>query len=323
MAISDDKVAIALLNAGRAYSERLLDTERATQTYESLISRYPQSELVPEVLYDLYRVNKDKNGARSEVYRQRLLQQYPTSEYAKILSDPAYYEKKMAEMKLAGEKYRAAYEAYTQEKFNEAISLCSEGLQKYPQDQLAPKFQLLHAYSMAKTSDERSFRADLGIVIKTWPNTPESRKAEEIINFLNQKSPELKVEAEKVIAAELYTKDTTALHSFVLIIMDQSFNINQATFDVISYNIDNYTNKNYRTEGTLPNNKYIMITVSGFPDYPQALDYYKKFSAEKNIRNPAGKKMLTFIITGDNLKILNKDGNPGRYQLFFMDNYLK
>ncbi len=105
--------------------------------------------------------------------------------------------------------------------------------------------------------------------------------------------------------------------------MDQSFNINQATFDVISYNIDNYTNKNYRTEGTLPNNKYIMITVSGFPDYPQALDYYKKFSAEKNIRNPAGKKMLTFIITGDNLKILNKDGNPGRYQLFFMDNYLK
>ena len=59
--------------------------------------------------------------------------------------------------------------------------------------------------------------------------------------------------------------------SFVLIITDPAFNINQATFDVISYNIDNYTNKNYRTEGLLVDNKYIMITVSGFSDYTQSL----------------------------------------------------
>ena len=131
------------------------------------------------------------------------------------------------------------------------------------------------------------------------------------------------MEEEKVIAAELYKKDTTVTHLFALIITDPSFNINQATFDVISYNIDNYTNKNYRTEGSLVNNKYIMIAVSGFSNYTQALDYYKKFSAEKNIRNSAGKNMMTFIINLENLKILNTDGNPGRYQLFFMENYLK
>ncbi len=53
--------------------------------------------------------------------------------------------------------------------------------------------------------------------------------------------------------------------------MDPSFNINQASFDVISYNIDNYTNKNYRTDGQLVDNKYVMITVSGFTDNTQAL----------------------------------------------------
>ena len=130
--------------------------ERATETYESLISSYPKSDLVPEALYNLYRINKEKNGARSEVYRQRLLQQFPESEYARILSDPAYYEKKMAEMKMAEETYSEAYTAYNEERFNDAISLCADGLQKYPQDQLAPKFQLLHAYSVARTSDERS-----------------------------------------------------------------------------------------------------------------------------------------------------------------------
>ena len=63
--------------------------------------------------------------------------------------------------------------------------------------------------------------------------------------------PELKIEEEKEIATELYVADTIPLHSFAIVIMDPSFNINQATFDVISYNIDNYTNKNYRTEGQL------------------------------------------------------------------------
>jgi hypothetical protein len=101
------------------------------------------------------------------------------------------------------------------------------------------------------------------------------------------------------------------------------FNINQATFDVISYNIDNFTNKNYKTEGVLVDNKYIMITVSGFSDYTQTFDYYKAFMVEQYVRNPSGTKMMKFIISNDNLKVLNNDKNPGRYQLFFMDNYLK
>ena len=121
----------------------------------------------------------------------------------------------------------------------------------------------------------------------------------------------------------MYKKDTAVTHLFALVILDPKFNINQATFDVISYNIDNYTNKNYRTEGSMVINKYIIITVAGFRNYTQALEYYKNFSAEKNVRNPSAKKMLTFIINDENLKILNSDGNPERYQLFFMENYLK
>ena len=323
MAISDDKVATAMMNSGKAYAERLLDEPRATEAYEALIKRYPKSDLVPEALYNLYRVNKQTNGARSEVYRQQLLQQYPESEYARILSDPEYYEKKMAEIRIAEAKYDQAYTAYTEERFIDAISICTDALQKYAQNQLAPKFQLLRAFSVARTSDERSFRNELSVITKTWPKTDESRKAEEMLAYLDQKSPDLKVEVEKQVAKELYKKDTAVTHLFALVILDPKFNINQATFDVISYNIDNYTNKNYRTEGSMVINKYIIITVAGFRNYTQAMEYYKNFSAEKNVRNPSGKKMLTFIINNENLKILNSDGNPERYQLFFMENYLK
>ena len=90
----------------------LPDTCKATETFESLINRFPSSELVPEALYNLYNINKETNNAKSETYRQRLLQKYPESEFARILSDPAYYEKKMAELKMAEKIYDDAYNAY-------------------------------------------------------------------------------------------------------------------------------------------------------------------------------------------------------------------
>lgn len=321
--ISNNRIVNALLNAGKVYAQRIPDTLRATETFETLINRFPSSDLIPETLYNLYNINRPGNNAKSETYRQRLLQKYPDNEFARILSDPSYYEKKMSEMKLVEKTYDDAYNAYTSEKFDDAITISDDALKKYPQDRLAPKFLLLKAYSVGRTSDERTFKEELTKLIKTWPDATESKKAAEIIAFLNLRLPELKVEEDKKIATEIYTADTTANHVFALIITDPSFNLNQASFDVISYNIDNFTNKNYKTQGVLTENKYIQIIVSGFSDFKQALDYYNAFKTEKFIRNPTGAKMLTFIISADNLKALEKDKDPGRYELFFKEKYLK
>jgi len=321
--VSNDRIATALLNAGKAYAERIPDPVKATETFESLIKRFPASELVPETLYNLYNVNKSGNSAKSEAYRQLLLQKFPDNEFARILSDPSYYEKKIAELKMAEKIYNDAYASYNSEKFNDVITISDDALKRFPQDKLAPKFMLIRAYSVGRISDERTFRDALNNLIKVWPGTAESKKAAELIAYLNQKMPELKVEEDKKIAAEIYTADTTINHVFVLIITDPSFNLNQASFDVISYNIDNFTNKNYKTEGTLVDNKFIQIIVSGFSDYAQALNYYNTFKSEKFVRNPTGAKMMTFIISANNLKVLKNDKNPDRYLLFFKEKYLK
>ena len=321
--VSNDKIAVAMLNAGKAYAENIPDITRATETFELLIKRFPSSELIPESLYNLYNVYKEGNKAKSETYREHLLQKYPDNEFARILSDPGYYEKKMAELKLAEKTYEDAYAAYTSEKFNDAISISDDALKKYPQNQLAPKFLLVRAYSVGKVTDERKFREELNNLIKLWPQTSESKKASDIIAYLNQKTPELKVEEDKKVAEEIYTSDTTSNHVFVLIISDPAFNLNQASFDVISYNIDNFTNKNYKTVGSLIDNKFIQIIVSGFHDFTQAFDYYNAFKTEKLVRNTTGAKMITFIISDNNLKVLKNDKDPLRYQLFFKEKYLK
>jgi predicted negative regulator of RcsB-dependent stress response len=323
LAISNERIANALLNAGKAYAERINDTVSATQEWEALTVRYPDNDLVPEALFNLYRLYKDLNSAKSETYRQKLLTTYPESEFARILSDPAYYEKKMADLKMAESLYNSAYNLYISENFNDAIVTADDAIKKYPESDLAPKFMLLRAYCTARISDERSFKEDLNKLVKAWPKSAESKKAGEIIAFLNQKMPELKVEEDRQIAQELYVADTTLNHVFTLIITDPTFNINQATFDVISYNIDNFTNKNYKTEGSLVDNKFILIAVSGFPDYKAALDYYNGFLVEKYVRNVSGSRMYSFVISEDNLKILKSDKNPERYNIFFIEKYLK
>ena len=320
-AITYEKLANAYLNGGKAYAEKLSDIPRATELFEKLLSRFPSDPLVPETLYNLYNTNKEANQAKADAYRLKLISTFPSTEFAKILSDPGYYLKKIEEAKMAEQSYEQAYGFYTAENFTSALSLCGDALKNYPKDPLTPKFMLLRAYCTARISDEKSFRDDLNKVVTAWPESPESKKAGEIIAYLDQKRPELKIEAEKQIAAVLYSADTTSVQSFVLVIEDPAFNINLASFDVISYNIDNYTNRNFRTDGILVDNRYITITVSGFRNYTEAAAYYKSFNIEKTVRNSSKSKMYTFIIGKANLDILNKDKDPGRYLLFFREQY--
>ncbi|HOF21464.1 MAG TPA: hypothetical protein PLO24_09430 [Bacteroidales bacterium] len=319
--VSNEKIALASLNAGLAYSEKIGDNQRANETLESLLRRFPSHHLVPETLYTLYKINQAGSPAVAETYRQRLLERFPETEFAKILSDPEYYEKKLAREKRSEQLYNKAYNEYSEENFTAAISTIDEVLNNDDDDMLIPKFMLLRAYSVARVSDERAFREELGRLIKLWPQTEESKKAGEIIEFLNEKTPELKIEEETVIARELFEADTSSSHIFALIIPDPAFNLNLATFDVISYNIDNYTNRNFRTESSLADDKYIIISVSGFSSFSEAMEYYRKFRIESVVRNSAGKGMYAFVINNFNLEVMRKDKNPERYSLFFRENY--
>jgi tetratricopeptide (TPR) repeat protein len=322
VAISNIRIAGALLEAGKIYNERISDKPKAIESFESILKRFPGDPLEPEALYNLYMINKDENNSLSESYRQRLLEKYPTDEFARIISDPDYTRKKIEDLKKTEVLYSGAYDLYKSEDFTGSAALCDSALKLYPKHELAPKFLLLHAYCTARTADERTFKDELNKLIKQWPENPETVRAKEVIAFLNQALPELKVEEDKQIAAEIYSIDSTSIHIFTLVIMNPSFNLNQATFDVISYNIDNYTDKNYRTESALIDDKYIMINVSGFADTPTAMEYYRGFNLEKVVRNPSGSQMMTFVIGMKNLETLGKDKNPERYRLFFLEKYL-
>ena len=227
--ISNEKIANAYLESGKIYDDRIADKPKAIESFESLLKRFPDSELEPEALYYTFLVYKEENNSVSETYKQRLIGKYPDNEFSRIISDPDYYNKKIEDAKKTEKIYQEAYSAYLAENFNGAISLCDNAVKQYPKHELVPKFLLLRAYCIARTSDERTFKEELDKLIKLWPGTSEAEKASEITAYLNKKLPELKVEEDKQIASEIYIDDSSSQHVFVLVIMNSAFNINQAT----------------------------------------------------------------------------------------------
>ncbi|HVN59206.1 MAG TPA: tetratricopeptide repeat protein [Bacteroidales bacterium] len=322
LGVSNDRIASAYLESGKVYSEKFNDNFKAVESFEKLIKRFPGGIYEPEALYSIYKIYSDEKRAESEIYRQKLVEKYPDNEFTKIITDPSYFTKVLELRHESGRLYQSAYELYRKEDFKGTIALCEQALSRYPKDELVPKFMLLQSYCTAKIADERAFKESLNKLIKAYPSSQEATRAKDIVAFINNKVPELKVEEDKQVASEIYIQEPAAVHTFVVIIENPAFNINQATFDVISYNIDNYTNKNLRTSGSLVDDKFIIIAVSGFQKPEDAMDYYKTFKPEI-IRNPSDSRILDFIIGKTNMDAFMKDKKPERYLLFFKEKYLK
>lgn len=319
--ISNDHIADALYNAGRIFQEKIPDIEQSNNNYSSFLSRFPGHEYVPQALYNLYYLNLEADPALSESYKNRLIADWPGTEFAMILSDPEYFNNRLAKERESEELYNEAYAARENENMELAIALCDRGISQYPESELIPMFRLLRVYSMARTTDERTLKVELLKISADFPGTDQALRAAEMVEYLNREIPELKVEEEQAIAREIYNTDLTGEHYFIVIVKTRILEMNRLTFDVINYNIDNYTNENFSSRGALINNSYIMISVGPFTDRDQAAGYYNKFQPREILKNTDDIEIIMFIISSPNMEVLIEDEDPDRYFLFFRENY--
>ncbi len=319
---SNNRIANALFFAARIFSTQFNDNIKANEYYSELFARFPDHTLMPQALYDCYNINKDQNRAFADNKKDILLSRFPDSEYAKILSDPNYYETLNQKNKEEENLYNEAYSNWENGMLAKVIILCDKGLTEFPEGELAAKFTLLRIYALAQEVDERTLKQELQKLTSLYPGTEESKRASELIAYLNSEVPELKQEEEKEIAKNIYLTDISGPHSFVIIIKNPKLDINRLTFDVINYNIDNYTNLNYSSRGELVDDSYIMITVEPLADEFVAADYYNRFDYASVFNNLGNAEIMIFTITPANMDVFRNDKDPDRYYLFFEDNYL-
>jgi hypothetical protein len=307
---------------GLIYKNDLKDNSKAKESFNELLKRYPMSEFRLPVYYNLYKIYKEEGDqANTNLYKNKIVSEFPETVYAKVLTNPDYLKEVEAEEKKIIRQYEECYDLFTMGNYPEVIIQATQALKDNPDDPLVPQFDYLRALSVGRTYDTKTFRDTLNRIVSSYPGTDVHDAAMNIIAYMNKEHPEMLEEEEKVKAENLYQYKEDTEHMVVLILNKKSNN-NQLTFNILNFNLDNFDTENLKIETVDINPLQSLFLVKSFPNKMDAALYVDKIrSDEKVFRDYDNPALEIVTISSENLKILLEDKLPDRYLKFYQERY--
>jgi tetratricopeptide (TPR) repeat protein len=312
------KIEKAYFKLGDLFYFSLSEKVNASESYEKLLSRFPQSELKPEALYKLYLIYREDDAAKASHFAQLLRDGYPNSTFTKILNNPNY----LKETSVAAEKqkliYKEAYAYYQQNNLRAAQEKITQALQ-VGETGFTPQIELLKILITGKTEDVTRYQFELESFIKKYPAEPTKPYAEQLL--ASSKTLLEKMEKAKGIQ---YNTSLNASHVFVTI-YNTSHKITNPVDDALEkFDATTWKNMKLTVSNLILNEEKTLTMVEGFPDRESALSYFDKFLAQVNNAKPfSNYKFYNFVITKDNFQTFYRTKALDEYLTFFDRNYQK
>jgi tetratricopeptide (TPR) repeat protein len=324
LAQSHHRIQTALFNLGLAYRDEFKDYPKAVSAFEQLNNRYPGNENELGSYSQLYEINKETgNIAQSEHYRELILSKYPDSEYARMISDPDYFNRIHEQQKEVDRMYENAYSFYEKGDFPSAAAITGEALKKYPDHKLSPKFMYLNALARGRMTDMSAFKDMLDAVIAKYPDDEVATSAKEIVNTIKDWKPEIREQEETKQADELYAYDSAAVY-YIAIVLSRRLSTPQLVFNITEFNIENYTNDNLETKEEEFDSQNKIITVRSFTGRKEAFAYFDRLLRDSDIWK--GFPLLpdqVFLISAGNYPLFMKDKSLSKYLRFYKKQYIR
>ena len=175
---SQQQVEEALFLLGNIYYQQLHEPARGAETYEQLLTRFPQTKHAPETYYSLYLIYKDlKDEPKAEVYAQKLRGQFPNSSYARLVADPEYLRRVSVANEKMGVMLDSAFALYKRQKFPQAATLLAQARQQYPQTDLNDRVDFLGTLLTVRTQPPATAKAAVEKFYAAYPESPLASQA--------------------------------------------------------------------------------------------------------------------------------------------------
>ena len=189
--IPDEKIARsnaliveALYDLALVYKDQMNDEELAIQTFEDLISRYDSSKYHANCYYQLYFIYKNNgNLDKMNYYRSLILEEYPDSDYAKVILNPDYAAESLASEQETQDLYEKAYLHFEQGLYKRAYDMAMTGIKKYPKSEYEPQFQFLVALCLGYIDSEKRMISELEKVASVYGSLEVGQEAQKIIDY--------------------------------------------------------------------------------------------------------------------------------------------
>ena len=177
----------ALFELGLIYKEQFKNRPKSIKNLERLLASNPDKEIILPANYHLYQLYNEQEQAKSDKYKNVVLNNYPESPFAKIILNPKATISKEKKKDEDSEVYEIAYRLYKDDFFEEAICFIDMTIPTLEAGTLLiSKFELLKAYSIGKYQKKESYIAALEKVAVDYPQTEQGKKALEIMKRLKK-----------------------------------------------------------------------------------------------------------------------------------------
>ncbi|MFT7102222.1 MAG: tetratricopeptide (TPR) repeat protein [Bacteroidia bacterium] len=323
------KIQNAFYDLGSIYKEQLSEEERAIQAFEELLQRYPDGVWNLETFYQLYRLYKATGDERkAQDYANRILREYPDSEYAKIIKDPKYLEKLEQLRSRLDDMYYMAFRNYNKGEYERVIEAADSALTKFQEGDILSKFALLKVMAVGATEKLIIYRQALESYIAKYTAAPEKERAEELLLYvkglMGETVPDEVVEGKpkEEEQNDEYIFDFESMHYYALVASDLSDVVGLksriSNFNSTLFSIETLTIKDLQFGADKK-----LLFVQGFKETKKAMDYYNAILADTTVFEDVDlNKTDQFIISQDNFTKFYKKKEIPSYVEFFITKYI-
>jgi tetratricopeptide (TPR) repeat protein len=312
----------AFLEVASAYKEELEDYLESAKTLETMDNRFPDGRYEPKMLYVQYLVyGKLEDFPKQEVAKNRLLEKFPNHLFTRKVLDPSFGEIDNTQYLQAQLFYQTCYEHYTLGKYKECKKCLDKALETFKQTELRAKLELMLAILEGKIGTEATMIEALKQVQGSFPNTPESTLAGNLIGLLGGEDAEDSASG----AAESFGKyqfDPKDKHNFVLILPNKGIDINQIRNEVSNFNATNHRLDRLSVKNIFLDQDRQLVIVSGLKSADAAKAYLNGISANQTLSSYLPPKNIDKLLFGENnFQLFYSDKDLEVYKRFFEKHY--
>lgn len=325
---SNARIVKAYYSLGTVYKEDLHNTKKTIATFEELNTRFPANKYLLNTYYTMYRIYQDaKNEPKAEYYKEKILTEFPDSEFALLIRNPKYIDERNSQKSEVEAFYAEVYQSYHDNNYSQALAQAREGLNKFGKNDYRPKFEFIKSLSLGKTRSVDSMELNLKLLVAQYPASEVTPMANEILQSINkQKHPEqIKLVAAPVQKGDTFNLNFEAIHFIVVVTPDNPKLVNDFKNNLAAFNTNYYSAKKFEISSNMFGNDKQMVVLRSFSGAKEAMPYYENLIKDRDVFKGEAKKeaMILVPVSADNLQLLYKKKNIDGYKLYFEDNYKK
>jgi hypothetical protein len=232
---------------------------------------------------------KNNQAAEAEKYRQAIMQQFPQSKEATIVSQPDYFER-LRKMSVEQDSlYESTYYSYRDNNFAAVKANKQYAEENYPLTPLMPRFLFLNAIAVAKTEGQEAFTEELRDMVTRYPDNELSAMAKDMIALMGQGAESQSVattslQDRRIVETEeaneqadstlQFSKETNMASEVLILVPNDEKILNTLLYQVALYNFSQFMIKDFDLK-QLPMfaKEQGALQIAGFDSLEEALWY--------------------------------------------------